>query len=376
MAFPTVTPAAPLSAQQVGNAFIEQYYTILHRWPESAYKFYQDSSIISRPESNGVMASATTMRDINDKILSMMDYKSYEVNILTADSQSTYNEGVIVLVTGCLIGINKIPRKFTQSFFLAPQKCGGFFILNDLFRFLDENQPDGINQILVCNTMDAAATDPDLTLVQDSHAPDPATAISEAKFANAEESSIPSENRHLVVQDIVTVDPPVQPHIVSEIRTSIAPEDARMKSYASIVKDMKGSTSSKPVYVPTTKLQPVPTNPEKPFMQSTAASLTPEVLATKNNTISESCNSSNSHEGHSIYIGNLPVNATARQVEEEFKKFGPIKPRGVQVRIHKFEHFCFGFIEFESLESMKAAIESVPWQITEFVSELFRHHLS
>lgn len=63
------------------------------------------------------------------------------------------------------------------------------------------------------------------------------------------------------------------------------------------VKDTKGSTSSKPVYVPTIRLQPAPTNPEKPSMQFTSASLAPEVLATKNNTISESSNSSNSHEG-------------------------------------------------------------------------------
>lgn len=47
---------------QIGNAFIEQYYPILHQRPESAYEFYQDSNIISRPNSSGVMASATTMQ--------------------------------------------------------------------------------------------------------------------------------------------------------------------------------------------------------------------------------------------------------------------------------------------------------------------------
>ncbi|EHA8587870.1 hypothetical protein COCNU_scaffold003427G000050 [Cocos nucifera] len=120
-------------------------------------------------------------------------------------------------------------------------------------------------------------------------------------------------------------------------------------------------------------------------MQSTAASLPPEVLATRaiqslrgailaipmkvyllhleflpfcfDAICSDIHCFASIVEGHSIYIGNLPLNATARQVEEEFKKFGPIKPRGVQIRIHKFKHFCLGFIEFESLESMKAAIK-------------------
>lgn len=40
-------------------------------------------------------------------------------------------------------------------------------------------------------------------------------------------------------------------------------------------------------------------------------------------------------EGHSIYIKNLPLNATAAQVEEVFSKFGTIRPGGVQVRNHK-----------------------------------------
>lgn len=40
-------------------------------------------------------------------------------------------------------------------------------------------------------------------------------------------------------------------------------------------------------------------------------------------------------EGHSIYIRNLPLNVTVAQLEEEFAKFGPIKPNGVQVRGNK-----------------------------------------
>jgi RNA recognition motif-containing protein len=36
--------------------------------------------------------------------------------------------------------------------------------------------------------------------------------------------------------------------------------------------------------------------------------------------------------GCSVFIKNLPVNITHSQVEEEMKKFGAIKPSGVQVR--------------------------------------------
>ena len=43
-------------------------------------------------------------------------------------------------------------------------------------------------------------------------------------------------------------------------------------------------------------------------------------------------------DGHSIYIKGLPVNATPALLENEFKKFGPIKSGGIQVRSQKVRH--------------------------------------
>lgn len=40
-------------------------------------------------------------------------------------------------------------------------------------------------------------------------------------------------------------------------------------------------------------------------------------------------------EGHSIYVRNLPFNVTVSELEAAFKKFGPIKKGGIQVRSHK-----------------------------------------
>lgn len=54
-------PSTP-NAQVVGNAFVEQYYHILHTQPEVGYRFYQDSSVLSRPDTNGVMTSVATMQ--------------------------------------------------------------------------------------------------------------------------------------------------------------------------------------------------------------------------------------------------------------------------------------------------------------------------
>ena len=45
----------------VGNAFVEQYYSILHQEPGQVHRFYHDSSVLSRPEEDGTMSLVTTI---------------------------------------------------------------------------------------------------------------------------------------------------------------------------------------------------------------------------------------------------------------------------------------------------------------------------
>lgn len=110
MAMQTENPQLPPSAEVVGNAFVEQYYYVLHRSPELVFRFYRDSSVMSWPDSNGLMSSVTTMQGINEKILSS-EFKNRKTEIMTTDSQSSYEGGVIVLVTGCLMTKDKRRKK-------------------------------------------------------------------------------------------------------------------------------------------------------------------------------------------------------------------------------------------------------------------------
>jgi hypothetical protein len=50
-------------AAQVGNAFVNQYYNILHQSPELVHRFYQDASRLGRPAGAGAdgMDTVTTM---------------------------------------------------------------------------------------------------------------------------------------------------------------------------------------------------------------------------------------------------------------------------------------------------------------------------
>lgn len=60
------------------------------------------------------------------------------VEIKTAHSLESWSGGVLVMVSGSLQIRNMgARRKFMQTLFLAPQEKG-FFVLNDIFHFVDE----------------------------------------------------------------------------------------------------------------------------------------------------------------------------------------------------------------------------------------------
>lgn len=62
------------------------------------------------------------------------------IEIKTAHSLDSWNGAVVVVVSGFVQTKNySARRKFMQTFLLAPQEKG-YFILNDLFHFLEEEQ--------------------------------------------------------------------------------------------------------------------------------------------------------------------------------------------------------------------------------------------
>ena len=61
------------------------------------------------------------------------------IEIKTAHSLESWNGGVLVVVSGSVqIKDFSGRRKFVQTFFLAPQEKG-FFVLNDILHFIDED---------------------------------------------------------------------------------------------------------------------------------------------------------------------------------------------------------------------------------------------
>ncbi|XP_027192414.1 nuclear transport factor 2 [Cicer arietinum] len=358
MAMQETSPSTAPSAQMVGNAFVEQYYHILHQSPDLVHRFYQDSSLLSRSDSNGVMKTVTTTKAINETIVSL-NYEDCTAEIKTADAQESHEKGVIVLVTGCLTGKDNVRKKFSQTFFLAPQDKG-YYVLNDVFRFIEENDSPQLNSASINVINENAET---VHMLESGY---PATSAEDEKINNSTEVYHPRDNKEegSVIDEEVAIESTdlSQKDIVTiHDSTSAVQDDARKTSYASIV--MKSNTASGHVYVPSRAARVASAKSNEQWHATAKSTPGPEALAPSGESVPGSSDFPEA-EGHSIYIRNLPFNATIEQLEEVFKKFGPIKHGGVQVRSSK-HGFCFGFVEFEESSSMHSALKASPITVGE-----------
>ncbi|XP_041991376.1 nuclear transport factor 2-like isoform X2 [Salvia splendens] len=350
--------AAALVAQQlvtasvVGNAFVTQYYHILHLSPGDVHRFYQDISILGRQEEDGTMTITTTMEAINAKILSLNTDK-LKAEIKSVDSQESFSGGVHVLVTGCMRARDNSCYNFAQSFFLAPQEKG-YFVLNDTFRYLDSvpANPAVANDIVVPASPELVSAVP-ATIVEN-HVPVNEDSVPPVEEAVAGEVRSPSESNDVAI--VLKEESPVAEVDDAQkiVESSAKIEELPKKSYASIVMHLKGNVaSSPPSQVTPLKAPPKIVEPVHP--PSAPATDGPvsgsEVVDNGNNPDAD---------GYSIYIKGLPMNATESLLEEVFKKFGTIKPDGIQVRSNRYQAFCFGFVEFEDASSVEKALEASP----------------
>ncbi|XP_010066841.2 nuclear transport factor 2 [Eucalyptus grandis] len=329
--------------KSVGNAFIEQYYPVLHSNPTVAHRFYHEESQLGRPGPDGQMISVTTLLGINEKILSL-DYEKYKIEILTADAQASHEGGVQVLVTGCLMGEDNIRRIFTQSFFLAPQKTGGYFVLNDIFRYVEGESPLPVSPAERHEELRAVEAPPMLD-------PEPAqivdppveveTPLVEEIVPAVENGEESADGKEIVVEPIA--DSSEKDDSTVAVPVPDAQVDAPKKSFASIVSALNDSAAPFQMRAPVSKPVARPrasTAPKSPVPNESIPAEKSEIQPVKR---------------HSIFVGNLPLDATPDQLETAFKKFGSIKPNGIQVRSSKGS--CYGFVEFEAESSMQSALE-------------------
>lgn len=120
---------------EVGWYFVEQYYTTLSRSPEKLYLFYNKrSQFVSGTEEDKIPV-CIGQKSINDRIKEL-DFHDCKVRVTNVDSQGA-DANIVIQVIGELSNKGQPHKRFVQTFVLAEQ-TNGYFVLNDIFRYLAE----------------------------------------------------------------------------------------------------------------------------------------------------------------------------------------------------------------------------------------------
>ncbi|PQE18149.1 hypothetical protein CJF30_00009319 [Rutstroemia sp. NJR-2017a BBW] len=124
-----------LSKDEVGWYFVEQYYTTLSKSPEKLHLFYgKRSQFVSGLE--GASAPVSVGRSVIQERIRDLDFQDCKVRVTNVDSQASF-ENIVIQVIGETSNKSAEPKKFVQTFVLAQQPTG-YFVLNDIFRYINE----------------------------------------------------------------------------------------------------------------------------------------------------------------------------------------------------------------------------------------------
>ncbi|CAF0793480.1 unnamed protein product [Didymodactylos carnosus] len=177
-----------LSPQQIGRAFVIQYYRLLHECPNLLHRFYSNTSTFMHEVDNDEEKDTNGNGDIKGKKsvlnknnhnntnvnksssssvvigidniqqrIEELGFKNRHVKIRQVDCHSTILQSVVVQVCGEISssssnqGEQTKMKRFVQTFVLVPQSKTKYYVHNDIFRYQDPNQQD--TTTIVSSTM-------------------------------------------------------------------------------------------------------------------------------------------------------------------------------------------------------------------------------
>ncbi|CAH9103780.1 unnamed protein product [Cuscuta europaea] len=338
------------TAEAVGFAFTDQYYQVLYQRPEDTHKFYKDSSVAGWEGKDGVVHSVTTMKGINDMIMSS-DYKDSDVEVKSVYAQKALHGSILLVVAGNLTGNDDVTRAFSHTFLLARQERG-FFVSNDILRFHDMNPstPEAENGSVLQASESPSSTNSDVSELVE--APEKMCTKAEAKDATSESKLNPSSEK-ITIESLPT--PPV-----------INSKEATPKT-TYLEKLSTESTCPHAPPLPIVRVSPsdgslIETKPQVPTGNDSIKKMSFHSNGVGFKTASPLSDETmeNIFQPTGIYIGGLPPHTTKNELAEAVKMFGKVKKNdGVQVIDNKNEDgFTYGFVHFETEDSAHRAVEA------------------
>lgn len=195
-----------VAPSEVGWQFVPQYYTYVNKHPNRLHCFYTKTSTFTHGMEGEDVKPCFGQQEIHNKITSI-GFQDCKVYIHSVDAQSSANGGIIIQVIGEMSNHGDPWKKFVQTFFLAEQP-NGYFVLNDIFRFLkEETTEDDASETDATTLVDQPPSTPERPAAEPAFvlAPPPEPEPVPAPEPTAE--PVPSPPVPLSEEELTTVNP-------------------------------------------------------------------------------------------------------------------------------------------------------------------------
>ncbi|KAF5390815.1 hypothetical protein D9757_004510 [Collybiopsis confluens] len=195
---------------EVGWQFVPQYYNFVNKEPERLHCFYNKRSTFIHGSEGEDGKTCHGQQEIHAQITSL-GFQDCKIFIHSVDAQSSADGGIIIQVIGEMSNSNGPWRKFVQTFFLAEQP-NGYFVLNDIFRFLKEDSVEDIPdepELSAVPPEPVLAPEPVPAPAEFHREPSPVPSLSPVE--DADPTAVPVEELPVTVSDIDIDEPAPAP---------------------------------------------------------------------------------------------------------------------------------------------------------------------
>jgi len=350
----------PTSYSYVGQAFVVNYFTVLHNAPEELHKFYKEDSVFcvgcSRDNSTVKDTTAIGQEAINNAIMSL-GFSQCSAHLSVVDCQESIEGSVLILVKGELTNAGESPDSFIQTFLLAEQNPSGYYVRNNILRFIKpEGKLDSVSAVPKAKTKGQAKP-------QSKNTPKESKKEERGKSENEEVGGDTQGAEEKVRQD-----PSPLANGIAE-KAPVSPQKAEEKDQVEEPQNPEPTQSESSVPLETQDSEPEPdqgtadntnnsesTNeeprePTSSYLAIAARKINDDVVPFPQQprpvVVKKPKEEEQGNHG-SLFVSNLPFQCKESQIEEVMKPFGKI----TDILIQK----GFAFVEFESPDSAAASI--------------------
>jgi len=274
-------------SNRVGKEFVQVYFNLLHDSPSNLSSVYKGES--TRTFRDG--PKEETLKGVHEIKKNLEQFKkNCLVKIHSVTIQPSCSNSVLVSVIGKIRNPGEQARIFSQTVLLHPQQPTGFFCLNDIFQYIDQDEiSDDFSEEQAQQDV-LSATEPKIVPVLEEPTPEPVPVEepvvepTDTKSETKVEPSVSSPTKSdrvepepepvsepPAVPSEPTPEPTAEPKQQTEEAPSKKPESRGKISYAAIAKSNTGNSkpSTPPVSSPAVVPASSPSTPPQNTQPST-----------------------------------------------------------------------------------------------------------